>query len=467
MAKEFLEKAIKAVPDKRQLDWMDVEYAGVIHFGMNTFSAREEGTGFEEVDLFNPTSFSPEQWVKVAKLCGMKALVLNVKHHDGFCLWQTEHTDYSVKSCAWMNGEGDVVRSLSECCRKAGIKFGISISPLDFHEKTFGTGKAYDEFFMNLLRELLTKYGDIYCVSLDGATGEGRNGTIQKYDWESYFALIRELQPNAAITNCGPDVRWVGNDKGVTRISEWSVVPSHYRFFDPETCKYIPPKAQPDFTQPDIGSRKKIKKFDEFVFYPAEVTVPLRDGWFYKKAENLSVKPLSKLQKIYEGSVGANASMLLGICPRPDGVIDEKDVETLMTFGAVLSLHFEDNLALDSSMDGNCQLDDLHSPTRALPDKQGYWHSGYNTKKPEIILDMGDDYDVDRIVLKENVETGQQIEEFTVFAEEEGKWKKLCEGTVIGHKRICELKYHHRTRRLKLVIDEFRSFATIKEFSVY
>ena len=467
MATDFLEKAIQVVPDKRQLDWMDVEFAGIIHFGMNTFSGREEGTGFEELDLFNPTAFSPEQWVKIAKLCGMKALVLNVKHHDGFCLWPTKYTDYSVKSCAWMNGEGDVVKALSDCCRKAGLKFGISLSPLDYHEKTFGTGKAYDEFFMNLLRELLTDYGDIYCVSLDGAVGKGRNGTVQSYDWESYFALIRELQPNAAITNCGPDVRWVGNDKGVTRISEWSVVPSHYRLFDTKTCKYLPPKAEPNYTQTDIGSRKKIKKFDEFIWYPAEVTLPLRDGWFYRKSENLSIKPLSKLQKVYEGSVGGNGSMLLGISPRPDGMIDEKDVETLMTFGAVLSLHFEDNLALDSSMTGNCKLDDLHAPSRALPDKQGYWHSGYDTQKPELILDMGDDYDVDRILLRENVETGQQIEEFTVFAELDGKWKKLCEGTVIGHKRLCELKATVRTRRLKLVIEKTRKFATIKSFEVY
>lgn len=467
MAKDFLEKANKAVPDKRQLDWMDVEFAALINFGMNTFSGREKGTGFEEVDLFNPTAYNPEQWIKTLKLSGFKGVVLNVKHHEGFCLWPSAHTDYSVKSCAWMDGEGDVVADVRKYCDVYGLKFGICISPLDLHEPSFGTGKDYDRYFMNLLEEVLTNYGELYCVRFDGTTGEGANGKIQVYDWESYFGLVRRLQPNAAITNCGPDVRWCGNDKGVTRLSEFSVVPSHFRLFDPETCKYVPSKYSPDYTQPDIASRKKLKKYDDFIWYPAEVCMPLRDSWFYKKSEDILVKPLSKTESVYLGSVGANASMLVGVAPQPDGKLSEKDMEALLTFGAVLTLHFEDNLALDSTMQGNCMLDDLHSPTRALPDKKGFWHSGYGVKKPELILDMGDDYDVDRIVLQENVQTGQQIEEFSLYAEVEGKWKKLYENTVIGHKRICELKYHVRTRRMKLVIDEHRGFATISNFSMY
>ncbi|MBQ5825726.1 MAG: discoidin domain-containing protein, partial [Clostridia bacterium] len=149
------------------------------------------------------------------------------------------------------------------------------------------------------------------------------------------------------------------------------------------------------------------------------------------------------------------------------GLIAEKDIETLITFGAVLSLHFEDNLALDSSMQGNCKLDDLHSPTRALPDKEGYWHSGNNPEGAELILDMGDDYDVDRVVLGENIRTGQQIEKFVLYVEKDGKWKKIETGTVIGRKRIVELGVSVRTRRIKLVILKARKFATIKEFSVY
>ncbi len=468
MATDFLEKAVSTVPSKRQLDWMDVEYSGIIYFGMNTFTGRNEGTGFEEPDLFNPTSFSAEQWVKVAKRSGMNGLVLNCKHYDGFCLWPTEYTDYSVKSSKWLDGEGDVVKAVSDACRKYDMKFGIALSPLDYHEPSFGKGKEYDIFFMNLLRELLTNYGDVFCVSLDGASDRRKNAKSQAYDWTSYFKLIRELQPNAAITNCGPDVRWCGNNSGVCRVSEWSVVPAYYRAVDIDSDKKISvPKGAVNFTQTDIGSRRKIKHCDDFIWYPAEVAFPLRDDWFYKKGNVLSIKPLSKLQKIYEGSVGGNASMLLGIAPHPDGLISEKDIETLVTFGAVLSLHFEDNLANDSTMQGNCKLDDLHAPSMALPDKPGYWHSGNDPKDAELILDMGDEYDVDRIVLGENIETGQQIEKFVLYVEKDGKWKKVETGTVIGRKHICELELSIRTRRVKLVILKTRKFATIKEFSVY
>lgn len=468
MATDFLEKAVSTVPTKRQLDWMDVEYSGIIYFGMNTFTGRNEGTGFEEPDLFNPTSFSAEQWAKVAKRAGMKGLVLNCKHYDGFCLWPSEYTDYSVKSSKWLDGEGDVVKAVSEACRKYDLKFGIALSPLDYHEPSFGKGKEYDIFFMNLLRELLTNYGDVFCVSLDGASDRRKNAKTQAYDWVSYFKLIRELQPNAAITNCGPDVRWCGNNSGVCRVSEWSVVPAYYRAVDVDSDKKISvPKGAVNFTQTDIASRRKIKRCEDFIWYPAEVSFPLRDDWFYKKGNVLSIKPLSKLQQIYDNSVGGNASMLLGIAPHPDGLISEKDIETLVTFGAVLSLHFEDNLANDSTMQGNCMLDDLHAPSRALPDKTGYWHSGNEPKDAELILDMGDEYDVDRIVLGENIETGQQIEKFVLYVEKDGKWKKVETGTVIGRKHICELDLSIRTRRVKLVILKTRKFATIKEFSVY
>ncbi len=468
MAIDYLDKAVSVVPTERQLAYMDTELNAIINFGMNTFTGRSEGTGFEEPDLFNPTAFNAEQWVKVIKRSGMNGIILNCKHHEGFCLWPTQHTDYSVKSSKWLDGEGDVVRAVSDACRKYDVKFGISLSPLDYHEPTFGSGKAYDIFFKNLLRELLTNYGDIFCVSLDGAVDKRKNAKFQAYDWAGYFKLIRELQPNAAITNCGPDVRWCGNNSGVYRISEWSVVPSAYRAVDVDTDKKVSvSKVKVDYTQTDIGSRRRIKRCDDFIWYPAEVSFPLRESWFYKKGETLSIKPLSKLEKIYTGSVGGNASMLVGIAPHPDGLIAEKDVETLITFGAVLSLHFEDNLALDSSMQGSCKLDDLHSPSRALPDKSGYWHSGDKPEGAELILDMGDDYDVDRIVLGENIRTGQQIEKFALYVEKEGKWKKIETGTVIGRKRIVEMGISVRTRRIKLVILKARKFATIKEFSVY
>lgn len=464
MPVDFIEKANSAHPSPRQLKWMETEYAGFLHFGMNTFSGKEEGSGFEDIDTFNPTAYNPEQWIKTAKHAGMQAVVMTAKHHEGFCLWQTETTMFSVKGCQWKNGEGDVVRDVAELCEKYGLKFGIYISPLDLNHPAYGKGEEYNAVFEKQLTELLTNYGDIYAVWIDGATSKDKP---QGYNWESWFKLIRQLQPDCTITNCGPDVRWAGNNVGITRESEWSVVPEHYRIFDIDNGKINIGKTSPNFSLNDIGSRKQLKKHDSFTFYPAEYAVSLREGWFYRKGEDISVKPLSKLQRIYEGSVGANGSLLLGFCPQPDGRLNEKDIEALVTFGAVLSLHFEDNLALDSSMSGNCKLDDLHAPERALPDKKGFWHSGFNAKKPELIIDMGDDYDVDRVVLKEHIQTGQQIEEFVLFAQIGNKWKKIYKGTVIGRKRIAELKYTTRTRRVKLQITKMRDFATIDSFELY
>ena len=181
--------------------------------------------GSEDPKLFNPTDFDADQWVAAIKSAGMTGLLLTAKHHDGFCLWPSEFTDHCVKNSPWRGGKGDVVREVSDACRRGGIKFGVYLSPWDRHEKAYGTGKAYDDYYCNQLRELLTNYGELFCVWFDGACGEGPNGKKQVYDWERYYALIRELQPEAVISVCGPDVRWCGNEAGKCRESEWSVVP--------------------------------------------------------------------------------------------------------------------------------------------------------------------------------------------------------------------------------------------------
>lgn len=462
MADNYLTSAANTVPSPRQLKWMDLEFYAFIHFGINTFTGNEWETGRESPDVFAPESFDPNQWCRAVKLAGMKGLILTCKHHDGFCLWPSKYTDYTVANSKWLDGEGDVVRSVSASCRKYGLAFGVYLSPWDRHEETYGTGKAYDDFYKNQLSELLTDYGDIFCVWLDGACGEGKHGRKQDYNWDEYYALIRELQPDCCIVNCGPDARWCGNESGVGRLSEWSVLPSYFNKFGSSVKT-----NGVNFTEPDLGSRSKIKNCDSFIWYPSEVDVSIRKNWFYRSDDDYTIKPLSKLVEIYNNSVGANASLLLNIPPQPDGLLNEKDVDALLTLGAVLQLHFEDDLALDSKMSGDRYLDDLHSPTRALPDKAGYWHSGDDPEGAELILDLGDDYDVDRVVLKENVETGQQIERFELYVEVNNKFKRIYKGTVIGHKRIIEFDKTIRTQRLKLVIKKSRLFATIKSFEAY
>lgn len=468
---EHIKYAASIVPSERQLAWQELEFYAFIHFGMNTFTDSEWGTGSEDPELFNPTNLDARMWARLIKLSGMKAMILTAKHHDGFCLWPSAYTDHTVKYSLWKDGAGDVVKECADACREYGLKFGIYLSPWDRHDPRYGEGEAYNEFFKNQLTELLTNYGDIFCVWLDGACGEGANGKKQEYDWDGYYKLIRKLQPDAVISVTGPDVRWVGNESGVCRKSEWSVVPYWY-----SNAELIAAGSQKDVSKPpkkishttlDIGSRKAIKKCNRLIWYPAEVNVSLRKGWFYHEREDYSVKPLSKLMEIYFNSVGANASFLLNIAPNMEGKFSEKDIETLLSVGAQLEIEFNEDLAASSTITDNRHLDKAHCGQMALTENTGkYWHSGYDPEGAELVLDLGDEYDIDKVVLSEHIRTGQQIEEFSLYIQLNGKWKKVAKETVIGHKRICRFR-EARTRYIKLVIEKARCFATIEKFEAY
>lgn len=468
---EYVKYAASIVPSERQLKWHEMEFYAFVHYGMNTYTNSEWGSGNEDPELFAPEKLDCRQWAKLCKLSGMKGLILTAKHHDGFCLWQTKYTDHSVASSKWKNGMGDVVAECADACREMGIKFGIYVSPWDRHEATYGLGEEYNDFFKNQLRELLTNYGELFCVWFDGACGEGKNGKKQEYDWEGYYALIRELQPNAVISICGPDVRWCGNESGVCRKSEWNVVPyyhSNYELIAAASQQNVskPPKTV-NPTALDLGSRKMIKKCSKLIWYPSEVDVSLRKGWFYHPADDYNIKPLTKLMQIYYNSVGANASLLLNLSPMPEGKIHEKDVETLLSVGAQLEIDFNENLAEGSVITDNKHLDDGHTGQMALSgNPEEYWHSGDDPEGSELVLDLGDEYDIDKIVLGEHIRTGQQIEKFTLYAKIDGKWKKLAAETVIGYKKICRFD-EIRVRYFKLVINEARCFATISRFEAY
>lgn len=464
---DFIKNAAAVVPDKRQLEWQKVELSALVCYGMNTYTNCEWGNGNEDPELFAPENLDCRQWAKLCKLSGFKGLMLTVKHHDGFCLWQSAYTDHCVSSSKWKDGKGDVVAECAAACREFGLKFGIHISIGDRHEPTYGTDE-YNTFFKNQLRELLTAYGDIYCVWLDG---EGCDDAFEKYDIAGWIKLIRQLQPNAVTAGCGCDVRWCGNEAGVCRKSEWSPVPYYYsgvdllRFADKKEAGKPPKKINP--TALDLGSRKAIKKCGKLIWYPAVVNVPLRKGWFYHTDDDYSVKPLSKLTDIYYAAVGGNASYIIGIAPTPEGKIHEKDVEALLSLGAQLEIDFNEDLASESIVTDNRRLDDKHSGQMSLSDyPDRYWHSGDNPDGAELILDLGDDYDIDKIVLGEHIATGQQIEAFTIYALLADKWKKISEGTVIGSKRICRFK-EIRVQKFKLVIEKARCFATLEKFEAY
>ncbi len=441
---DMIENAAGIIPSKRQLAWQRMEFYAFIHFTVNTFTGREWGMGDESPEVFNPTQFDAGQWVEVCKSAGMTGLILTCKHHDGFCLWPSKFTEHSVLKSLWKNGKGDVVREVSEACKRAGLKFGIYLSPWDRHEKTYGDSPVYNEYFKNQLRELLTEYGDIFCVWFDGACGEGPNGKRQVYDWDAYYSLIRELQPNAVISVCGPDVRWCGNEAGHCRKSEWSVVSAYL-----QDAEKIAAKSQKkddgefakriDSTEEDLGSRDAIKNAEKLIWYPAEVNTSIRPGWFYHRNEDHEVKTPGELMDIYCNSVGGNANFLLNIPPDRRGLIHENDSSVLKELGRLVRKAFENNLAYDARAAASETLDEKHDVSNILDCNSGtYWRPRSGTETAQIEIELSSKQTVDTIVIMENIETsGQHIEAFVLEAQFEGAWKQIYTGTVVGYKRIC------------------------------
>ncbi|WP_373732176.1 alpha-L-fucosidase, partial [Bacteroides heparinolyticus] len=217
-----VEMAARLVPTTQQYEWQKLELTAFLHFGINTFTNREWGDGKEAPALFNPTGFDAEQWVKSLKEGGFKMAIITAKHHDGFCLWPTATTAHSVASSPWKEGKGDVVKELRAACDKYGMKFGVYLSPWDRNAPCYGDSPRYNEFFIRQLTELLTNYGEVHEVWFDGACAEGPNGKKQEYDWEAYMKVINTLQPKAVAAIMGDDIRWVGNEAGVGRETEWS-----------------------------------------------------------------------------------------------------------------------------------------------------------------------------------------------------------------------------------------------------
>lgn len=469
---EAIKRAAQVTPSERQISWMEMEFYSFIHFTVNTYTDREWGLGNEDPAIFNPEQFDANQWVEVCKSASMKGLILTCKHHDGFCLWPSKYTEHSVKSSPWRGGQGDIVKEVADACHRGGIKFGIYLSPWDQHEPSYGNSPVYNEFFKNQLRELLTEYGDIFCVWFDGACGEGPNGKRQVYDWDSYYTLIRELQPNAVISVCGPDVRWCGNEAGHTRESEWSVVPAHMR--ENESIQEKSQKAddrefskQVNTMDEDLGSREVIQSFGDLVWYPAEVNTSIRPGWFYHASEDDQVRSLEELLTIYYGSVGGNANFLLNLPPDRRGLIHENDAERLRQFGQVIGDMFKKNLATDVVVHASETIDESHDP-KLLFDGNGdtFWCPPEGVEQATIELELKEEVLFDRILLKEHIRSGQRIENFTLECKEDGIWKEVYRGTVVGHKRICCFDAV-KAQSIKLSITESRWCPTLSSFEIY
>ncbi len=422
-----LPQPLPPVPTPQQLAWQRMELTMFLHFGVNTFTDREWGDGKEDEKIFNPTSLDCRQWARTAKEAGFKLLILTAKHHDGFCLWPSKFTEHSVKNAPWKDGRGDVVREFTDACRAEGLKVGLYLSPWDRNNAAYGSD-AYNDYFVNQLTELLTNYGPIDEMWFDGANGEGPNGKKQVYDWQSYFATIRQLMPNALIAISGPDIRWVGNESGVARIGESSV--------------------KPDGTNAD-GTPK-------FKWYPAECDVSIRPGWFYHAGEDSKVKSLAKLMEIYFASVGRNSVLLLNVPPDRRGLMAEADVNRLKEFGAAVRGLQDGKISPAPSSVNNATDNSLDT----------FWMPTDEAKTGTITLDFGAPREFNVLNVQEAIAFGERVTKYKIEAEINGAWQVLARGTIIGHRNLLPIE-KTTAQKLRLVIEDAKAPPCIAEFSAH
>lgn len=467
---QIIKKAANLVPSKRQMSWQELEFTCFICLGVNTFTDREWGTGKEDPAIFNPTQLDARQWCKVAKDAGMKLMLLTCKHHDGFCLWPSKYTDFSVASSSWKNGNGDVVKELATACKEFGLKLGIYLSPWDMNHPKYGT-EAYNDYFVNQLTELLINYGPVAEVWFDGANGEGPNGKKQVYDWERYYQTIRELQPEAVIAIMGPDVRWVGTETGYGRETEWSVVPTSATEQDniadnsqqlAGSGTFIPAG---DRMAKDLGSREKILNADGLVWYPSEVDVSIRPGWYYHAREDSLVKSPEKLVDIYYSSLGRNSLLLLNLPPDKRGLIHENDIKSLMGMKDIIDRTFQTNLMEGAKV--ITQSINSNSAHNIIDGNRNTWSTIKNNQTDvKIEFDLGEAKVFDRVLLQENIINGQRVEHFSLESLQNNKWEQFTEGTTIGYKRM--LRFDKvKAQKVRLIIHSSRDEPEISEIGLY
>ena len=478
---QWLKDAAQIKPSPRQLAWQDLELTCFIHFGINTFTDREWGTGTESPSLFAPSALDAEQWVLTAKAAGMKMMLLTAKHHDGFCLWPSRYTPHSVANSPWKDGKGDVVGDLAAACKKHGLKLGVYLSPADLNaieRKVYGDGSkpveggipthapkysyaldSYNRYFMNQLYELLTEYGPIDEVWFDGANP--KPGTGQTYDREAWYQMIRDLQPQATIAIDGPDVRWIGNEGGHARAGgEWSVVPMNA----PENDEQIRIKLVKGETHADLGSRAALKEaLDQGAvlrWFPAEMDTSIRGGWFYHAHEDGHAKgSVERLMHLFDTSYGGNAVLLLNVSPDRRGLIHEADAERLAQFGQLVEQSFAANKATGAKTAAEFAA-------AVDGDPNTWWQPAEGINRASLELDLGIPTLINLIELREAISQGQRIEKYFVEGWNGTAWVWLCEGNAVGNRallRIAQLQIS----KLRVHVTSSRYCPTISEIGLY
>ena len=391
----LLDKLTAVRPSPVQLKMLEMGYYTFLHFGMNTFTKKEWGSGKNPPSDFKLESFDADKLVSDIKSTGSAGIIFTAKHHDGFCLFNSKYTDYTVAHSPYKNGKGDILKELSVACQQQNMPLGVYLSPWDRHEKSYGT-PDYNDFYCNQLEEICSGYGKLFCIWLDGAVGAEAKGK-QVYDWERIYSVVHRLQPDCCISNCGKDVRWIGNENGKCRKAEWSVVST--QLYPTYTGEKIF-KA----TDEDLGSREKLES-EEVCYYPAEMDVPItKNKWFYTfKNELLYTRSAKNLAQCYFDSVGNNALLLLNIAPDKKLSIRKKFLKRLYKARKIVLKKFARPVTFD--------INKINENT-------------FKIKASSTVKTM---------IMAEDLTYSQRIESFKVESDE----GIIYDGLTVGYKKYC------------------------------
>jgi alpha-L-fucosidase len=454
-----------AIPSDRQLHWHALETTAFLHFTVNTFTNKEWGYGDEDPNIFAPARFDADAIVEPLAGAGMKGVILTAKHHDGFCLWPTATTDHCVRSSAWRGGKGDVVRDLADAARRHGVGFGVYLSPWDRHQAAYGT-PAYIDIYRRQLTELLTGYGPIFEVWHDGANGgDGYYGgarekrTIDKstyYDWPGTWELIRKLQPDAVIfSDVGPDVRWVGNERGIAGDPCWAAYDPVGENGGPASPGNV--RAKDSVT----GTRHGLR------WLPAECDVSIRPGWFWHAAENARVKTPADLIRLYYASAGRGANLLLNVPPNRDGLLQEEDIASLRAFGAYRRGTFGRNLAASARVSASNARPGFPAANLLDGRDDTFWATDDAVLTPEATLDFRAPVTFSVIRVREAIRVGQRIDAIAIDRWSDGAWASVATATSIGARRLIRLDAPVTTTRLRLRITAASASPAVTEFAMF
>jgi len=439
------DNTINPVPTPYQLEWQNMEFYLFMHFGPNTFTNLEWGKGTENADVFDPTDLDCNQWCRMAKAAGAKGIIITAKHHDGFCLWPSKYSTHTVKESKWRNGKGDVLKELSEACKKYGLKFGVYLSPWDRNHPAYGT-PAYNDVFVNMLKEIFTNYGPIWELWWDGANGEGPNGKKQVYDFARFTSVVRRLSPQTIIfSDIGPDARWCGNENGYAGKTNWDLL---------DTAGFKRGKGAPPSDTLNRGNMWGKN------WIPAECDVSIRPGWFFHPKEDSLVKTPEQLFEIYLKSVGCGANLILNVPPDRKGLITQYDSASLMDFKKLR----EENFSNDLSKKGREFFIYNKRPIPIMRLNTGNNQSYQTitmTQSQSIEIAFNQPEKINCIVLQENLMNGQNCAKFTIqLLNKNHELIKKIEGTTIGHKRILTFP-ETEANFVNLSINEQKGFTKI------